>query len=431
MYVGVIALWALGRSLDWRSAGILMNTVIVGLACGVAYGALQVAFDVQGGAYNSFPGRASGFLGNPAYFASAAVGALGWSATHAIRHGRVFHLCLVAVFGLGVGLSASRVAFGLAVLGGCLAVATCRSKAALMAISVGVLGFGVGWLMTTLLADTNSVTRLGSKGGDGRSTIWGYSLEAFADRPVFGWGLGRQTVALQGRYSADFSRLYSPDDAWADPHNILILLLMTTGIVGTVCALIFAGAAARGVQDFAIVVFVVMVAANWLVQPATVHMLPVTMLVLGAGNPSSLRLFADDRGRRRLVAAVTAGAVLALVVLVPGWVIRRGIVADDPELAGSGAWWYWRDPVVADMVANNYANLADDDPAAVVGMVNWSERAVQWEPDRARWHVKHALRLTRAELHDDAARGVRSRDPTPTMEPCGARGCLPPGDHHE
>ena len=159
----------------------------------------------------------------------------------------MLHLCLVAVFGLGVGLSASRVALGLAVLGGCVAVATFRSKAALMAIAVAVLGFGLGWLMTTLIADTNSVTRLGSKGGDGRSTIWGYSLEAFADRPVLGWGLGRQTVAVQGRYSADFSRLYSPDDAWADPHNILILLLMTTGVVGAVCALIFAWAAARGV----------------------------------------------------------------------------------------------------------------------------------------------------------------------------------------
>ena len=50
MYTGVIALWAFGRSLDGRSAAILMNTVIVGLACSVAYGALQVAFDVQGGA---------------------------------------------------------------------------------------------------------------------------------------------------------------------------------------------------------------------------------------------------------------------------------------------------------------------------------------------------------------------------------------------
>ena len=120
---------------------------------------------------------------------------------------------------------------------------------------------------------------------------------------------------------------------------------------------------------------------------------------------------------------MAAGAILAIAVLVPGWVIRRGIIADDPALAGSAAWWSWRDPVVADMVANNYANLADDDPAAADGMVDWSERAVRWEPDRARWHVKHALRLIRAERYEDAAVESIARSNSNRGTSRRARGC--------
>ena len=215
LYAGVLLLWAFGRSLRPRSVEVLEWTVIGGCLANVGYGALQILFDVQGGTFNSFPGRASGFLQNPAYFSSVVIGALGWAGARALHRGDHASRVLVCLFAFGVGLSGARVVLGLAVIALVVAALIVRHREVIIIGAAGTVGMLAAWATTSTSdspAAATTVERFASKGADGRLTLWRYDLAAWIDRPVLGWGLARHASAVQGRYSLAFTRASALDD---------------------------------------------------------------------------------------------------------------------------------------------------------------------------------------------------------------------------
>ena len=366
IYFGVVGLWAFGRTLDAQAVRTLELATIAGLVLNAVYGTFQVAFDVVGGAFNAHPGRASGFLANPAYYGAVMSGGVAWAGVRALSTGTRRHVVLVAVMAFGFGLSGGRIAIGILVVLGAIALTVLRNRRAAAVVAVGATGFGLALLMTQLTSRSSSVSRLSEQGGSGRLGMWQYGLEAWGERPVLGWGLGRSGVAIQSRISTEFAIANGRDDTVLDLHNIIVTLLVATGVVGVALALGFAVHAVRGVNRPAALAFAAAVAANWMLQPASIHSLPIAMLLLGSAAASRAPHAPDgDRGpaapgtalRSTVVpqrVALVVGFTLAAALLMSSWAVRAASLAGDPEAMESRAWIYRGDPVVSDLIAVDF-----------------------------------------------------------------------------
>lgn len=419
IYVGVLLLWSLGRGLPARSVVLLEHTVIAGCVLNVAYGAMQILFDVRGGAFNAFPGRASGFLQNPAYFSSVIVGSLGWAGARSLQRKDHLSRVLVVLFAFGVGLSGARIALGLAVVSLVAVAVVVRNREVVVVGIAGTVGVLAGWAMTSTSGTpgaSNTIERFASKGTDGRLALWRYDLAAWADRPVLGWGLTRHSSAVQGRYSLAFTRASALDDAgqpWDDPHNIVMLLLVSVGLVGLVLAVGFAVAALRIVRNVPLAAMIILIGATWVTQPASIHSLPLALLLLGAAATRQ-HIDVDEAARaepvrrRRLAGAAlgvwAAGVVVA--VIIPSVQLRHAIIDADMRSAAASARWFPADPGVADAVASLYANHGRDTATGEAAMIEWSRRAVERDPQRPLWRTNLAVRQMLVEDYDAAAAGL-------------------------
>jgi O-Antigen ligase len=365
------------------------------------------------GDFNAHPGRASGFLGNPAYYGAVMSGGLAWAGVRAVAAGSRRSVAVVTAMAFGFGLSGGRISIGIVMM---LAVATLvavRGRRALTVVTAALVGFAAALLTTEFASRSSSVTRLSEQGGSGRFGMWGYGLHAWTERPVFGWGLGRTSVAVQRWITPEFANANGRDTTLLDVHNIVVTLLVTTGAVGLALALGFAFHAVRRATNRAALAFAVVVAMNWLLQPATLHTLPIAMLMLGAAAAAGNARHAEAEQieaigdvapiatRRRRRAAIALGLLLAGTLTASAWAVRSASVAGDPDAMAARAWIYRGDPVVSDMIAVEYLNLTDDDdPAAIASTMEWTQRTIDADPDRAAWHLNAALRAIRFGDYD-------------------------------
>lgn len=408
IYGSTLALWALGRLLSDRDRRAVELVLIATLAINVAVGLIQVLASVEGGTMNVSQGRASGLLANAVYFGSAVTGALGWAAWRSLRAGRRHDLVLTAWFALGVGLSGSRVALLASVVGvvGCaVAVGMKRLPHTAAALCVGL---GAAWAAGERSARRTTISRLATSGSDGRTEIWSYGFEAFRDRPLFGWGMGRFRVAVQGRFSEEFTRRLAADDtvqSWTDPHNVLVMVVVTTGIIGAIVVAAFGWQAVRTSQG-PLRAFAVFTALTWSAQPASMHSLPLAVLALGLSAPV-VTLGMPKRSVRTDQIAVVVGFALLALVTVPSVVMRRAVAESDPDVAEQVAPWFVGDPVTADLVSNLFIARSGRTDADVERALVWSQRAIDAEPSNPRWHAGDALRAIVADDRDRARSSTR------------------------
>jgi O-antigen ligase len=385
-------LWATGRTASERCRDALAPVLLAAIAVNALVGTLQVLLQVEVGSLALYFGRPVGFSVNPVYF--GAISAAGASLGVALAGRSWWRIAATLLAAHGVALSGSRVAVG-ATLISCVALVLLRRERRVALLSIGtvaamVLGAYVAVWSTP--GSTGQGSRLASVDDDGRTQVWRYALDAFTERPVQGYGIGRFRPAVQGKFSIEFASGAASDirlQPWFDPHNLLINVLVATGVVGTLLAagwLVMAGRSARG----AVVWAIVPIAITWSLQPAGLVTLPLVMLLLGAASATP-----DTRQpmmrRRAATIWLGVGALASAWLVVADVRLGAAVEAVDASAAISAARMYPHDPVVADLVAQ----VAEADlTVSVETSERWRRRPTEYEPDRPLWW----LRLARYQI---------------------------------
>ncbi len=380
--IGSACFWAIGRMASAQGVRMLERVVLWGVAAGALVGIAQVVLSVDSGPLALASGRPIGFMTNPVYFgavcaAGLAVGVALWNETSWRWVAAPMFVC-----GMAASLSGSRVALGAAVVVVLALAALRRTRAAGVGAFVGVTSLAAGVLLDrTAGAGRNAADRLASGSGGGRTTVWRYGLEAFADRPLVGYGFGEFRPAVQGRFSAEFVRDFAAEEItqpWFDPHNAVITVLVAVGVVGLA---LFAGwllVWARGVRG-PLVWAVVPIALSWMLQPMSLHTLPLAMLLFGAAGAGTVSTAAGI-SRRTAVALAALGVVLGAYLLAADVLMRRATNDLDGDRAAVAASMFGRDPISGDLVAQTYGR-----GGATADQLEWRERVAAWEPDRPHW----------------------------------------------
>ena len=143
-----------------------------------------------------------------------------------------------------------------------------------------------------------------------------------------------------------------------------------------------------GSRDRALAAWFLAMALGWMVEPVTVHTLPLALLVLGAAASGDRARPSPPAGDRRDLAAFAVGAVAATAYFAPLVVVHRAIESHDGTAAASAAAWSWRDPLVANLVAERLAIDAQLAAARTEGAgtrersesLAWSARVPEWAP---------------------------------------------------
>lgn len=405
---GAAGCWAIGRQLSERGRAVLPELVVWATAVSALVGVLQVVADVQQGSLALAFGRPTGFVTNPVYF--GALSSAGLVAAAALWTPSSYRRIVapLVLLGMATSLSGSRVALMAAVvalLGLCLAK---RTAIIAVASAAGVASLVLGVLTDRWLgAGRNAASRLvegsGAGAGDGRFTVWKYGVEAWRDRPILGYGFGRFRPAVQHRFSADFVREHAADEitqAWFDPHNVGVGVLVAVGLVGVVLFGAWAVVWARHIRGPLVWVLVPIV-LHWLLQPVSLFTLPLAMLVFGAARP------ADPDASRFVLrpsvvgASLVIGAVAGLSLFTVDLMFERAIAASDVDRLDTIASAAWDDPIIADVVAQAY-DFRDDDVAGAESVIEWRRRAAEAEPDRPYWWSRLADELRREGRIDEA-----------------------------
>lgn len=415
-----IGCWAVGRA----SVGddVTVRSVFTRVAAVVGLiGIAQVLLDIDSGFLALQNGRPASLLVNPVYFGAVCAAAAVAGAVRSAGERLDLEFGVVAVMlGAAVTLSGSRVALASLVLALLLLVGTRRTATAVRAAGVVGAGVGLGAIVDLAVGAGQSATnRLAEAGADGRLTVWGYGLREFLDRPVTGHGLGQFRPAVQGRFGTEFVRDHAPDDLaqpWFDPHNVVVLLLVSTGLVGVVLLAVWLRHALREASG-PLLWAAATIALTWLLQPVSIHTLPLALLLLGAAAAAPESTDTDGEPGGRETSWVPVGLLVGLLVgvVVAGWLLVADLRLDaaaadlDPAAAASAAGWYGDDPIAANVVAQVYEFAGSPEE------LDWRRRAVDREPTRPLWWTElGGAQLRAGEVEAARASASAALDLQPT-----------------
>jgi O-antigen ligase len=412
--VAAAGCWALGRAVTERGRNLLVAVVMWAGAAGALMGIVQVLADITSGPLALLGARPTGFYANPVYFgAISSVVLLAAVASWTTSRWRLYVIPLV-VGGLATSLSGSRVALAAAlVTAGALVLARRTRETAVGAgLAVASLVAGVA-LDRSVGGGRNAADRVLEGAGGGRTSVWRYGVEAWIDRPLSGYGFGQFRPAVQHRFSSDFVRDYAPDDltqAWFDPHNVGVGVLVAVGLVGAGLLLGWVFVASIGVRrsGHPLAWALLPLVFHWLLQPVSLVTLPLAMLAFGAAGPR----VTIEAGRRH-VAGLVVGATLGLGLVAADVALRRAADAADGDRAAQVAELFWDDPIVSDVVAQVWA--FDTSGGGSEQELSWRRRAAESEPDRPFWWTQLArTELTAGRVADAEVSNRRALELQPT-----------------
>lgn len=413
--------WAAGTALSWRARDLLPWVLVTGVALNGLVAALQIAHDVRDGPLGTVQGRASGLMDNPVYYGSLCAGLASWGVFRAARMRSWRWAALVLLLAFASGLSGSRVALAVVLTVALIMVVLERSAAAVIAMAAAVVGFGGASGFAAALGSGASLTGrvAATSGSGGRWSIWQYGLQAFAERPIVGWGPDQYGPATWHRYTSEFVRGTRWNDnhqLWVDPHNILVLLLATVGVVGTGIAAAFALTVVVRRCRVDLLVIALATATTWLLQPAR-NTLPLVMLTFGAAMSAASARHAGRSDHveapsrswtRPQIACLLVGLALGCYVLVGDLRFGRALAANNDAAISDAAEWFPRDPIVASHAASElYRASVDGRARGLDSAVRWARRAA----DRDAHSAQAWTRLASFQMYaNDLGSASRSLD---------------------
>lgn len=413
-FVALGCVWAAGRDAGPAARRLAEPVLVVTLGVHLAVGIVQVALDIDAGPLATFPGRAAGLATNAVYFGALMTIGVVAAGRRLVRARSGAWLVVLAASVFGVSLSGSRAALAasLLVLG---ALAWARRPVRVWPVVGGVVaGIALAQAFSWVVGARTSLERAAADGADRRVDTWRFGVEAFLERPGLGWGPDLFRAAVQGRLTDGFVRRSQElgEETWSDPHNLVVGLAVGAGALGLAAfAVLVWQLARRSTGPLALVALAI--ALTWLLQPMVVVTAPIVAMLLGmahpperrpaletgAADPASIGAAADLRHqatdsaceqtalhRTWQLALVAVGVALAGTLAV---LDLRIAAADDVAEAGAAWEVYWHDPRVADEFADRYMVAAlDRDPAYAAASLEWAQRAVDWEPEVARWWAR-------------------------------------------
>jgi hypothetical protein len=392
--------WAVGQRLSERGRTLLPYALLIGLGINAFDAVLQIAFPSDHSQWSVPSGaRALGLTANPVQLGALMAAGVALCAVYAIAATDTkwrWWAVGVAVFAAALNLSGTRVA--LLSVGAVLLLLLVQHRAWMRtAILTGALVVGVGVSSLALRASDNSqsATARATSSFD-RKDAWIYGLKSFLHRPLLGYGPGGFRGATQGRYTATFVHTVANDErrsAWFDAHNVLIEFLVATGIVGALLLAVFAWKAIRGAGG-PLLAAALAIALTWLMQPLSISDAPIAFLALGAASTTTAAVVERRRenGRRLTVGAVAAavGVLLAAGYAFVDLRFQAAVNSGDAVRIENAARPFGEDAVVADIVAQGWANAYLFDHADKRHLQTWALKVVDREPDRPYWWSKLA-----------------------------------------
>ncbi|MBI4932305.1 MAG: O-antigen ligase family protein [Actinobacteria bacterium] len=409
--------WAIGGRLSSNGRRLLPYALLIGLGVNAVVAILQVAVGTEssGSEFGIPEGtRAIGLTANPVQLGALMAAGVALSSTLGTAGtGRRWWLWLIptALFAAAANLSGTRVALiGIAVvLLGLLVIR--RSFRVVAMLGATAIGFAIAMAIDRS-GGSASTSRLTHRQA-GRSDVWRFGLQSFLDRPILGHGPGGFRPAVQGRFTADFIVSVGSDDrhlAWFDAHNVAIEYLVITGIVGVVLLAAFAWFALRTARGPLLAAFIA-IAITWTMQPMSVSTAPVALLCLGAAGPVRTASRVSTRSSVMRVTQALAVGVGLLAACAYAFIDLRldaAIRDGDAVAIENAARPFGNDAVVADLVAQGWANAYFYDGADRSHLVKWAAEPALREPDRPYWWSK--LAGTRLAFQDyEGARDALDR----------------------
>lgn len=377
--------WAIGHRLSASARRLLIPLLTAGALWNGAIAFAQVGLDIQSGTLAGFPGRGTGTMLNPVYYGAFMSGVLAaWIVRFDLSRRAV---TMVVVLSFGVGLSGGRIAVAMVVVVALVGlVRRDIRRSGLVNLAAVVLGVFLATLITRANDGVLTVTeRMASAGGGGlRADVWRATLHAVWDRPVLGWGPANVELATERQFDLGYvqERLASPAglDRWLDAHNIVLNLLVSVGLVGAVLLAAFAVYAGREairsieqVTARSALAAAVVMCANWMLQPATIHTVPLAMLLFGAagaagvadGVPRDADAPASGGSgatRRADAVAMTAGCIAALTLSANMFILHRAIETRKMDTVELLTRIGYRDPLLDDLLTTEFVVAAAGSP---------------------------------------------------------------------
>ncbi len=395
--VTALSWWAVGRELSPRARRLLIPLLTVGALWNALIASAQVTLDIDTGTLAASPGRGSGTMLNPVYYGAYMSGVLACWLLLSTRSRR--SALLVVSLSVGVGLSGGRIAVGIPLVVGAVALVIRRDRwTAARNLALMFVGVFVSGLVVSTNNEGAAVTaRVATgRGSGGRFDFWRVALDAVTSRPVLGWGPGNIEIATERQFDLEYTRAnLQPNGTllrWIDTHNVVLNLMVEMGFVGITLAVLFVGLSLRRfglVRDQtvnrALLAGAFAMAANWMLQPSTIHTFPIALLLFGASLQQSPRCDepphtdgnepVDDRVRTSSLAvrrAMVAGTALGALLLVNLFVVDRGIRYGHLDVVNSVSRYGYRDPFVDELLAREYRlAILDGDPDLMLERAAW------------------------------------------------------------
>jgi O-antigen ligase len=402
-YAGAVSLWALSRFSSERARPMVIPVLVASLGLNLFVAFVQVTLRLDQGDLAMQGARAVGLTPNPVYFGALMAAGSGiaiWQAVNAPAGRRGGWCGAALLFGSGLSFSGSRVAAGaLLVVGAVLVVRSSQRGRAAAGLSCALIGMLAGSVLARLLElDRDAVSRLSDAGSGGRLVYWRVSLDAIAERPLQGWGLGRFRAAVQGRLPLDELVQFGDAPTFWDAHNLFVGLAVAVGIPGLLLWCAFAWSAGRRVPPH-LAPAVAAIAITWMLQPAGLTTLPLVVMLLGFVGSSNEPVDADAPGRvvrpwakAVSVAAVTSGVLAATWLGVAAARLESAVQASDSGTALDAASMFGADPIATDLVAKIHEIEGYDSDAQRAELLGAFERTTEVEPGRALWWIELARR---------------------------------------
>ncbi len=360
-WCGAAGAWAVGRSLGDRGRRLVAGGLLAGAAVNATMAIVQEVLRARGPVLGLYQGgQADGLMGNPIYLESLLLGALALALVAALR-GRAAWLLLAALLSAALELSGERLAVPLLALLVVAGVAVSRTRRSLELAAVVVGAYGLTYLVTGRLLHTRLQT---SVVHNPRTLLWKSLAHAFLHDPLFGYGPGGTLLAGTRYGSLALARRLGVATYFADAHDIVVEVAITTGLLGIAALGFFVVLGVRHAMT-PLLGFALLAVAVELVEPLNVGVTPLVLLAFGAAFKGAAQ---PARVRGRALAAVrgalVAAALLAGASIVFGdFELNEGYLHYDYGTARAAAQVLpeWSQPaaLVAQIAANRSVALPD------------------------------------------------------------------------
>lgn len=377
-WCAVMACWAIGTSVSTRGVALIGTGLLAGVAINALVAIAQVAAQLHNGVLGLYQNQAVGLMGNPIHLEALLLGGLGILAHRVVRGGLVW-LGIVALAAGALELSGERFALVLLVALAAYVLVRFRSRLAVAYVAVLGASYGLAWVASSASLHSR-ITRVAGTSSNPRLLVWKLALHSLLHHVALGVGPGETRSAISAIETPALARRLALGQYFADAHNLVVEIVVTTGLLGLACVVVFVLATGRRARG-ELVAFALLVVAVEMIEPLNVATLPLAALALGAaGRRVALARHRSPAAPASRSAGILQGGLIAAAVLVAGVAIAgdvevaRGQSQESYAAArlGSDLLPVWSVPAAMTAEVANYQSFATRDGSL------WSHRAKDW-----------------------------------------------------